>query len=50
MVCTLQTTRVNTNTNPTPRQALFYPLVVKEVLVELHHFHVENGVILEDSS
>jgi hypothetical protein len=40
---------VNTNNIPPPRQALVYPLVVEEVPVKLHHLHVENGVILEDS-
>jgi hypothetical protein len=41
---------VNTNNIPPPRQALIYPVVVEEVPVELHHLHVENGVILEDGS
>jgi hypothetical protein len=41
---------VNTNSFPTPRQAPVYPVVVEEVPVELHHLHVENGVILEDNS
>jgi hypothetical protein len=50
MVHTLQTTLMNTNSIPPPRQAPVYPVVVEEVLVELHHLHVENGVILEDSS
>jgi hypothetical protein len=50
MVCTLQTTHVNTNCIPLPRQAPFYPVVVEEVPVELHHLQVWNGVILEDSS
>jgi hypothetical protein len=50
MVRTLQTTRVNTNSIPPPTQASVYPVVVEEVLVELDHLHVENGVILEDSS
>jgi hypothetical protein len=48
MVRTLQTTRVNTNHIPLPRQAPFYLVVVEEVTVELHHLHVGNGVILED--
>jgi hypothetical protein len=50
MVRTLQTTRVNTTHIPPPQQAPFYPVVVEEVPVELHHLHVRNGVILEDSS
>jgi hypothetical protein len=50
MVCTIQTTRVNTNYIPPPWQAPVYPVVVEEVPVDLHHLHVENGVILEDSS
>jgi hypothetical protein len=50
MVRTLQTTRMNTNSIPPPRQAPVYLVVVEEVLVELHHLHVENRVILEDSS
>jgi hypothetical protein len=49
-VRTLQTTRVNTNIIPPPRQAPIYLVVVEEVLVELHQIHVENRVILEDSS
>jgi hypothetical protein len=48
MVRTLQTTRVKTNSIPLSRQAPFYLVVVEEVPVELHHFHVENGV--ENSS
>jgi hypothetical protein len=50
MVRTLQTTRVNTNRIPPPQQAPFYPVVVEEVPMELHHLHVRNGVILEDNS
>jgi heat shock protein HspQ len=50
MMHTLQTTRVNTNYIPPPRQAPFYLVVVEEVPVELHHHCVENGVIIEDSS
>jgi hypothetical protein len=50
MVRTLQTTRVNTNRIPPLRHAPFYPVVVQEVPMELHHLHVGNGVILEDSS
>jgi hypothetical protein len=50
MVCTLQTTRVNTNSIPPPQQAPFYPVVVEEVPMELHHLSMKNGVILEDSS
>jgi hypothetical protein len=50
MVHTLQTTRVNTNYAPPPRQALVYPVVVEEVPVDLHRIRVEHGVILEDNS
>ena len=50
MVRTIQTTRVNTNYIPPPWQALVYPVVVEEVLVDLHHLRVENEVVLEDSS
>jgi hypothetical protein len=49
-VRTIQTTCVNTNYIPPPRQAPIYPGVVEEVPVDLHQLHVENGVILEDSS
>jgi hypothetical protein len=49
MVCTLQTTRVNTNYAPPPRQVPVYPVVVEEVLVDLPCIRVEHGVILEDS-
>jgi hypothetical protein len=50
MVCTLQTTQVNTNYAPLPRQIPVYPVVVEEVPVDLPHIRVEHGVILEDSS
>jgi hypothetical protein len=50
MVRTLQTTRVNTNYAPLPRQAPVYPVVVEEVPVDLSRIRVEHGVILEDSS
>jgi hypothetical protein len=50
MVRTIQTTHVNTNYISLPRLAHVYPVVVEEVLVDLHHLRVENGVILEDSS
>jgi hypothetical protein len=50
MVRTLQTTRVNTNCAPPPRQIPVYPVVVEEVLVDLPRIRVEHGVILEDSS
>jgi hypothetical protein len=50
MVHTLQTTRVNTNYTPPPRQVPVYPLVVEEILVDLPRIRVEHGVILEDSS
>jgi hypothetical protein len=50
MVRTLQTTRINTNYAPPPRQIPVYPVVVEEVPVDLPHILVENGVILEDSS
>jgi hypothetical protein len=50
MVRTIQTTRVNTNYIPPPQQTPVYPVVVEEVPLDLHQLHVENGVILEDSS
>jgi hypothetical protein len=50
MVRTLQTTRVNTNYSPLPRQVLVYPVVVEEIPVDLPRIRVEHGVILEDSS
>jgi hypothetical protein len=46
MVRTIQTTRVNTNYIPPPRQAPVYPVVVEEVPVDLNHLRLENGVIL----
>jgi hypothetical protein len=49
MVRTIETTRVNTNYIPLPRQAPVYPVVVKEVPVDLPHLHVENRVVLEYS-
>jgi hypothetical protein len=50
MVRTLQTSRVNTNYAPPPWQVHVYPVVVKEIPVDLPHIRVEHGVILEDSS
>jgi hypothetical protein len=50
MIRTLQTTRVNTNYAPPPRQVPVYPVVVEEVSVDLPRIRVEHGVILEDSS
>jgi hypothetical protein len=50
MVRTLQTTRVNVNYAPPPRQVLVYPVVVEEIPVDLPRIRVEHGVILEDSS
>jgi hypothetical protein len=50
MVCTIQTTRINTNYSPPPWQVPVYPVVVEEIPVDLPHIRVENGVILEDSS
>jgi hypothetical protein len=50
MLRTIQITRVNTNYIPLPRQAPIYPVVVEEVPVDLPRLHVENGVVLEDSS
>jgi hypothetical protein len=50
MVRTLQTTRVNTNYIPLPRQVPVYPVVVEEIPVDLPRLRAENGVILEDSS
>jgi hypothetical protein len=50
MVRTIQTTRVNTNYIPSPRQAPVYPVVVEEIPVDLPRIRVENRVILEDSS
>jgi hypothetical protein len=50
MVCTIQTTRINTNFIPPPRQVPVYPVVVAEIPMDLPRIRVENGVILEDSS
>jgi hypothetical protein len=50
MVCTLQTTRVNTNYAPPPRQVHVNPVVVEEILLDLPLIRVEHGVILEDHS
>jgi hypothetical protein len=50
MVCTIQTTRINTNYIPLPRQVPVYPVVVEEIPMDLPRIRVENGVILEDSS
>jgi hypothetical protein len=50
MVRTIQTTRINTNYIPPPRQVPVYPVVVEEIPVDLPRIRVENGVILEDSS
>jgi hypothetical protein len=50
MVRTLQTTRVNTNYAPLPRQVPVYPVVVEEIPVDLPRIRVEHGIILEDSS
>jgi hypothetical protein len=50
MVRTIQTTRVNTNYIPPPRQAPVYQVLVEEIPVYLPHLHVENGVVLEDNS
>jgi hypothetical protein len=50
MVRTIQTTRVNTNYIPPPRQALVYPVVVQEVPMDLHHLRVENEVVLQDKT
>jgi hypothetical protein len=44
MVRTIQTTQINTNYIPPPRQ------VPKAKAVDLPRIRVENGVILEDSS
>jgi hypothetical protein len=46
----IQTTRINTNYIPPPRQVLVYPVVVEENPVDLPRIRVENEVILEDSS
>jgi hypothetical protein len=50
MVRTLQTTRINTNYAPQPRQIPVYPVAVEEVPVDLPPIRVENVVNLEDSS
>jgi hypothetical protein len=50
MVRTIQTTRVNTNYIPPPRQVPVYLVVVEEIPVALPRIRVENEVILEDSS
>jgi hypothetical protein len=50
MVRTIQTTWINTNYIPPPRKVPIYPVVVKEILVDLPRICVENRVILEDSS
>ena len=50
MVRTIQTTRINTNFIPSPRQVPVYPVVVEEIPADLPRIRVEHGVILEDSS
>jgi hypothetical protein len=50
MVRTIQTTRINTNYIPPPRQVPVYPVVVEEIPVDLPRIRVENEVILKDSS
>jgi hypothetical protein len=50
MVHTIQTTRINTNYIPPPRQVPVYPVVVEEIPLDLPRIRVENRVILEDSS
>jgi hypothetical protein len=50
MVCTIQTTRTNTNYIPLPRQVPVYPVVVEKIPMDLPRIRVENRVILEDSS
>eukprot|EP00267_Zea_mays_P054421 XP_020407660.1 uncharacterized protein LOC109945731 [Zea mays] len=49
MVRTIQTTRINTNYIPPPRQVPVYPVVVEEIPVDLPRIRVENRVILDDS-
>jgi hypothetical protein len=49
MVRTIQTTRINTNIIPPPRQVPVYPVVVEETPVDLPRIRVERGVILEDN-
>jgi hypothetical protein len=36
--------------HPSATQAPVNPVVIEEVPVDLHHLHVENGVVLEDNS
>jgi hypothetical protein len=48
MVRTIQTTRININYIPPPRQVPVYPVVVEEIPVDLPRIRVENGVFLED--
>jgi hypothetical protein len=50
MVCTIQTTRINTNFITPSQQVPVYPVVVEEIPMDLPRIRVENGVILEDSS
>jgi hypothetical protein len=50
MVRTIQTTQINTNYIPPPRQVPVYPVVVEEIPVDLPHIRVEKGIILEGSS
>jgi hypothetical protein len=50
MVCTIQTTRINTNFIPPPSQVPVYPVVVEEIPMDLPRIRVENRVILEDNS
>jgi hypothetical protein len=50
MVRTIQTTHINTNYIPPPRQVSVYPVVVEEIHLDLPRIRVENRVILEDSS
>jgi hypothetical protein len=50
MVRTLQTIRVNTNYAPPPRQVPVYPVVVKEIPVDIPRIRVEHEFILDDSS
>jgi hypothetical protein len=50
MVCTIQTTQINTNFIPSSRQVPVYPVVVEEIPVDFPRIRVERGVILEDSS
>jgi hypothetical protein len=46
MVRTIQTTRINTNYIPPPRQVSVYTVVFEEIPVDLPHIRVENRVIL----